>query len=56
MKYAKTLTDVISRNRFTPTAKSPRMKYEGRTYIFENAETYAAFKATPSVYAVRKGA
>jgi YHS domain-containing protein len=49
------LTDPVTRTRFLPKKKSPRMDYKGRPYFFSSDSTLALFQATPDSFAVRKG-
>ena len=56
LRYAHRLTDPVSRNRFTPSAKSPRTVVDGRPYYFESGQTFKTFQTNPGTYATRKGA
>ncbi len=44
------VTDPVSKNRFTPTASSPRMQFQGVHYIFEDATNAHDFSVAPHVY------
>jgi YHS domain-containing protein len=48
----KSLTDVVSGKPFKATDASPRSEHQGQHYVFESAETRAAFDKEPGKYAV----
>jgi YHS domain-containing protein len=48
----KSLTDVVSGKPFKGTETSPRSDYKDQVYVFESAETKAAFDKDPAKYAV----
>jgi YHS domain-containing protein len=54
-RYCGRLTDVVSRERFTPGAKSPDTTFHGRRYFFASPETFAQFRAMPDSFAIRRG-
>jgi YHS domain-containing protein len=49
------LTDPVTRKRFFPGKKSPRLDHKGRPYFFSSDSTLALFQAAPDSFAVRKG-
>jgi YHS domain-containing protein len=46
----KKLEDVVSGKSFTVTDSSPRLEHQSQLYIFESAETKAAFEKEPAKY------
>jgi YHS domain-containing protein len=55
LRYCRRLTDPVTLRRFRPTSRSPHLEYGGRPYWFAGDSTFAAFKATPDSFAVRRG-
>ncbi len=55
LRYARALTDPVTLTRFKPTAHSPHLGYNGRSYYFAAESTLATFKADPDSFAVRRG-
>ncbi len=55
LRWCRRLTDPVTLRRFRPTNRSPRLDYRGRPYWFASESTFAAFKATPDSFAVRRG-
>ena len=55
LRYCQLLTDPVTLARFDPGARSPRLQYHGRPYYFSGDSTFAAFKAAPDSFAVRRG-
>ena len=55
LQYCGWLTDPVSGARFRPTAASPRMMYNGRSYYFSTISSRMKFEARPDSFAVRKG-
>ncbi len=55
LRYCRTLTDPITRGRFTPTPRSPWTVYDGRRYYFPSVTARAQFVAQPDSFAVRRG-
>ena len=53
--YVGALTDPVTRVRFKPTAKSPKLAYGGTTFYFPDPTSLALFSALPDSYAVEKG-
>ncbi|MGV3722750.1 MAG: hypothetical protein ACO1SX_17745 [Actinomycetota bacterium] len=54
-KVLKALTDVVSGKAFKASEQSPRTEYKAQLYLFENAETKAAFDKEPARFAVVYG-
>ena len=50
LKYAKRLTDPVTREVFAPTKKSPRIDFEERAYFFSSDSTRAVFASNPAMY------
>ena len=50
LKYAKRLTDPVTRETFHPTKKSPRSEFAGKKYFFSSDSTYAVFAANPAMF------
>jgi len=55
LNYCGTLTDPVSRARFTPSRKSPRFDFMDRPYYFSSDSTLMVFKSMPDTFAVRRG-
>jgi len=55
LRYCGLLTDPVSHARFRPTRRSPRLDYSARPYYFMAESTFAAFKAMPDSFALRRG-
>jgi YHS domain-containing protein len=55
LQYCGWLTDPVNRAHFRPTASSPRMSYNGRTYYFSTISNRMKFEAMPDSFAVRRG-
>lgn len=53
-RYSGPLTDPVSQKRFQPTVRSPKTKYEKRTYYFESGLTRRQFAVSPKDYAKRR--
>jgi YHS domain-containing protein len=56
LPYCGRVTDPVSRQRFRPTARSPRLEHNGRLYFFADPRSVRTFQASPDSFAVRKGA
>lgn len=54
LRYAKTLTDPVSFERFRATRKSPHVVFRGRDYFFASDSTRARFQAEPDQWFERK--
>jgi YHS domain-containing protein len=54
LRWCGLVTDPISRERFRPTADSPRLEHGGRPYFFTSAATRDQFAAMPEMYALPK--
>ena len=54
LRYSGPLTDPISQKRFQPTSRSPKTKYNDRTYYFESTLTQRQFAVSPKDYATRR--
>lgn len=54
-KVLKALTDVVSGKTFKASEQSPRTEHKGQLYLFESAETKAAFDKEPAKFAVVYG-
>ena len=54
LRYAKTLTDPVSFERFHATRNSPHGAFRGRDYFFANDSTLARFQAEPEQWFERK--
>jgi YHS domain-containing protein len=54
IRFSGPLTDPISQKRFQPTPRSPKAKYQGRTYYFESNLTQRQFAVAPKDYAKRR--
>ncbi len=50
-KYAGTVTDPVSRERFRPDGGSPTARHGDRVFYFQSAEHAATFTADPEAYA-----
>ena len=50
LKYVGTVTDPVTRERFRPTAASPRLEHEGRLIWFAKADNVTRFEAGPEAY------
>jgi YHS domain-containing protein len=55
LRYCGLVTDPVSRHRFRPAGRSPRMDYRGRPYFFENRLDLEIFSALPDSFANRRG-
>jgi YHS domain-containing protein len=51
-RFTGRVTDPVSRNRFEPTAESPRRSYGGRLFYLESRETAATFDEDPATWGV----
>ena len=49
------VTDPVTRVRFRPTARSPRLEHDGRPYYFQSRQALVQFSAMPDSFALRKG-
>lgn len=49
------VTDPVSRRRFRPSLRSPRMEYRGRPYFFQSRLDLEIFSALPDSFANRRG-
>ena len=49
------VTDPVSRRRFRPNARSPRMDYGGRPKFFQSRRDFEVFSAVPDSFANRRG-
>ena len=49
------VTDPVSRRRFRPNARSPRMNHRGRPYFFQSRLDLEVFSALPDSFANRRG-
>lgn len=49
-KYTGRVTDPVTRERFVPTADSPRRSYGGRLFYFASAQTATTFDADQMKY------
>ncbi|HET9951640.1 MAG TPA: hypothetical protein VFS09_07600 [Candidatus Eisenbacteria bacterium] len=56
LKYAKTLSDPVSNDRFKVTRSSPKEEYKNRTYYFESENTRATFDTDREKYRDRRTA
>jgi YHS domain-containing protein len=54
LRYARTLTDPVSFERFQPTKSSPHVVFRGRDYYFAADSTRARFQAEPENWFERK--
>jgi YHS domain-containing protein len=55
LRWCGTLTDPVSRARFQPTSRSPRMVWQGRSFYFASDSTRGLFAAMPDSFAWRRG-
>jgi YHS domain-containing protein len=55
LKYCGLVTDPVSRARFHPSPRSPRLEYRQRPYYFMAESTLTTFKAMPDSFALRRG-
>jgi YHS domain-containing protein len=55
LRYCGLVTDPISKRRFRPGARSPRLDFRGRPYFFENRLDREVFSALPDSFANRRG-
>ena len=55
-RYSGLLTDPVSRVRFQPSSRSPRMVFRDRPYFFQDRANLRTFKAMPDTFAYRRGA
>jgi YHS domain-containing protein len=55
LRYCTALTDPVTRTRFKPTRRSPRVEYEGRPYYFSSDSTRTAFQADPARFRFGRG-
>lgn len=55
LAYIKALSDPVTHVRFRPTAKSPKLAWNGTTFYFPDPASQALFAALPDSYAVEKG-
>ena len=53
LRYCGLLTDPVSKQRFQPTAQSPKATYASRTYYFAADSSRTRFLGTPQKYADR---
>ena len=51
-RYCGVLRDPVSGGRFTPSATSPHMEWNGGPYYFESDSTRALFRKAPKKYEV----
>jgi YHS domain-containing protein len=49
-KYTGPITDPVTRMKFEPTQKSPRMEQGGRVFLFSSQQTAETFAATPDSF------
>ena len=47
LRYCGTVSDPVSKERFSPTTASPRYDYNGRPYYFSSQATMATFRTMP---------
>jgi len=55
LRFCGLLTDPVSRGRFRPTSRSPRLEFKGRPYYFQNRLDLETFTAMPDSFANRRG-
>ena len=51
LKYCGLVTDPVTRRRFQPYRRSPRLAYKDRKYYFGSDSTLKVFEATPDSFA-----
>lgn len=55
LRWCGTVSDPVSRKRFRPTPRSPRLTRDGRPYFFTSGLDLRTFRAMPDSFATRKG-